>query len=254
MKKVLLLLIFTSLLSAMSTDYQPIKGCKSDKDQDGVMDVNDKCPNTPLEMRVDAIGCSNLDKTLDDDGDGVPNMSDKCLTTKEGLNVDESGCCTDCDSDGVLDAKDKCPNTPENFPVDKDGCEYSVDLKINFEVASSQIKQESSPDVEKFAEYMIQYPNYSVEIIGHTSSTGELEDNMILSNNRAEAVRDVLVNSGIESSRMKTSGVGPNSPIGDNDTEEGRAENRRIEVEVNRNIEAKKSPVSEDDSFYMMEE
>lgn len=93
-----------------------------DSDNDGVEDKFDQCPDTPYGVGVDKNGCP-----LDSDGDGVPDYLDKCPGTHSGFAVDEKGCPLDSDRDGVLDAFDKCPNTPQNIQVDDTGCPVDSD-------------------------------------------------------------------------------------------------------------------------------
>ena len=97
-----------------------------DSDGDGVSDSLDSCPNTPLGERVDANGCSS--SQLDTDGDGVTDNLDKCPNTPPGEQVDESGCSLsqiDSDGDGVNDNLDRCPDTPQGESVDANGCSSS---------------------------------------------------------------------------------------------------------------------------------
>jgi outer membrane protein OmpA-like peptidoglycan-associated protein len=93
-----------------------------DKDNDGVPDYLDQCPNTPKDIKVDATGCA-----LDTDKDGVPNYLDQCPNTPLGVKVNSKGCSLDADGDGVLDNLDKCPNTPRGMKVDKNGCALDSD-------------------------------------------------------------------------------------------------------------------------------
>ena len=95
---------------------------KKDSDHDGVPDYLDRCPNTPVGVKVDATGCP-----LDSDGDGVPDYMDKCPNTPKGVIVDTNGCPLDSDDDGVPDYKDKCPNTPPGVKVDSEGCPLDSD-------------------------------------------------------------------------------------------------------------------------------
>ena len=90
-----------------------------DTDGDGVYDHLDKCPDTPMGTKVDAVGCPFV---TDADGDGVTDDKDRCPGTPKGATVDSKGCPIDSDGDGVLDHKDACPNTPKGVPVDKFGC------------------------------------------------------------------------------------------------------------------------------------
>ena len=95
---------------------------KKDADKDGVADKWDKCPNTPLGVKVDKKGCP-----IDSDGDGVPDYLDKCPKTPARVRVDKSGCPLDTDRDGVPDYLDKCPKTPAGVKVDKRGCPIDSD-------------------------------------------------------------------------------------------------------------------------------
>jgi outer membrane protein OmpA-like peptidoglycan-associated protein len=101
-------------------------GCAlpKDADGDGVTDNLDRCPGTPAGDRVDATGCA-LPK--DADGDGVSDATDRCPNTPAGTAVDATGCPKDADRDGVSDASDKCPNTPAGTPVDATGCPKDSD-------------------------------------------------------------------------------------------------------------------------------
>lgn len=99
---------------------------KKDHDKDGVRDEWDMCPNTPKNVRVDALGCP-----IDSDGDGVPDYLDNCPGTPVaayGL-IDSTGCPIDSDGDGVPDYMDKCPNTPKAAfgHLDEHGCELDTD-------------------------------------------------------------------------------------------------------------------------------
>ncbi|MEI8273322.1 MAG: thrombospondin type 3 repeat-containing protein [Paludibacter sp.] len=98
------------------------KGCPIDSDGDGVPDYLDKCPKTPARVKVDKDGCP-----LDKDGDGVPDYLDKCPKTPQGVKVDKKGCPIDSDGDGVADYKDKCPDTPKASKVDSVGCPIDSD-------------------------------------------------------------------------------------------------------------------------------
>ncbi|MBI3789554.1 MAG: OmpA family protein [Gemmatimonadetes bacterium] len=97
-------------------------GCPIDTDKDGVADYLDKCPNTPAGARVDSNGCP-----VDSDGDGVADYMDKCPNTPRGAKVDAAGCPVDTDKDGVADYMDKCPNTPAGVKVDAAGCPVDTD-------------------------------------------------------------------------------------------------------------------------------
>jgi outer membrane protein OmpA-like peptidoglycan-associated protein len=107
---------------------------------------------------------------------------------------------------------------------------------INFELNKAVIKSDSEPTLDAAAEFMItefkQFPNLTVAIEGHTDSRGRASFNQTLSENRANAVKDYLVSKGVEASRLTAIGFGPDKPIADNATEQGRLQNRRIEFNV----------------------
>lgn len=102
---------------------------------------------------------------------------------------------------------------------------------IYFDFNSAEIKPESEPVLKELAKFLLENPDVEVYIVGHTDNIGSLEQNMDLSKRRAEAVVNFLVEKyGINPARLKAFGVGPLAPVASNDTEEGRAKNRRVEV------------------------
>ncbi|MDQ8157509.1 MAG: thrombospondin type 3 repeat-containing protein, partial [Gemmatimonadota bacterium] len=94
----------------------------ADADGDGVVDAEDRCPNTPTGTPVSAEGCP-----LDSDGDGVIDAQDRCPNTPRGTAVNATGCPLDADGDGVVDAQDQCPNTPRGTAVNATGCPLDAD-------------------------------------------------------------------------------------------------------------------------------
>ncbi len=140
----------------------------------------------------------------------------------------------DSDGDGVTDDRDQCPGTPAGTRVDADGCPLpvervaSVKLKVNFAFDSSNVQEQYFDDISELAAFLKRFDDIDVELEGHTDSTGPESYNQKLSQRRAEAVRDVLVNQhGIAASRIKPMGYGESQPVATNDTKAGRAENRR---------------------------
>lgn len=108
-----------------------------------------------------------------------------------------------------------------------------VELDVKFDFDKAEVKQESYGDIKALADFMKQYPQTSTVVEGHTDSVGSDAYNQGLSERRASAVRDVLVNQyGVESSRVQAVGYGESRPVADNATADGRAINRRVEAEV----------------------
>lgn len=141
----------------------------------------------------------------------------------------------DADRDGVPDANDLCSDTPRSYAVDKDGCPIAieevarVELLVNFDFDRSEVKEQYLPEIERVARFMEQYPDRVVELEGHTDSRGTDAYNLGLSQRRAEAVMAELVGRfGISPSRVSAKGFGESQPIGNNDSAQGRAENRRV--------------------------
>jgi outer membrane protein OmpA-like peptidoglycan-associated protein len=207
-----------------------------DADLDGVLNEDDECPT---EAGVEPHGCPE-DK--DGDKDGIPDSRDRC--PKEWGDT-PSGCpIPDQDQDGILDSTDECDEEPETYNgfKDEDGCpdEEPQELKqftgvvrgIRFASGKAVIRADSYRTLDRAAKVLKQYPEVRLEIVGHTDSTGSRETNVELSQRRAEAVKKYLAGKGIEESRLQVRGAGPDEPIGDNKTNAGRAQNRRIEFHL----------------------
>ena len=201
----------------------------TDKDADGVLDEIDRCPNTKLGEEVDEFGC--LIKK-DADKDGVPDDDDKCQNTPEGIKVDYRGCEVDSDDDGIPDSKDKCENTSKDFVVDGYGCPQTATLKVTFKSGRYDVDKKLINDLQNFALFLKENKGYDVIIYGYTDSMGKAASNLKLSQNRANAVKEALTRYGISETRLTSIGKGEENPVGDNKTKEGRAQNRRIEVEL----------------------
>lgn len=218
------------------------RGCPVDSDRDGVADYMDDCPNTPAGARVNSRGCPT-----DADNDGVYDGIDRCPNTPSGATVNDQGCPTDSDNDGVYDGLDRCPNTRRGTEVDRNGCPvpepepepepepvtYTF-RDVNFEFDSARLTSAGEALLREIGQTLAGIDNVRVEVHGHTDSVGTEEYNMTLSARRARAVRDFLV----ENFRALTAGqftvrdFGESQPIASNDTADGRARNRRVEIKV----------------------
>ncbi|MFV8571576.1 OmpA family protein [Marinobacter sp. SBS5] len=145
----------------------------------------------------------------------------------------------DSDGDGVPDNRDNCPNTPQGALVDDDGCakeltrEIKETLYVEFAHDKTEVQQAFYPDLKNLAKVLTQYPTSRILLEGHTDSTGPSSYNQKLSKSRADAVMKVLIDHfGINADRIRTTGMGESQPIATNDTDEGRAKNRRVEAIV----------------------
>lgn len=219
------------------------KGCPIDSDQDGIFDGLDQCEGTPVGATVDSLGCPS-----DADGDGVFDGIDECAATPEGARIDEKGCPLDSDDDGVYDGLDDCPDTPAGIGVDLNGCprieseperdfyndERMVLDDVRFLTGKAEVTSGITASIRLLARIMQKWPDIRVEIGGYTDSAGSDATNLQLSQERAEAVRDYLIErfQWITEDRITAVGYGEANPIADNSTEMGREQNRRVEARL----------------------
>ncbi len=205
----------------------PVAAAPPDSDGDGEPDHLDRCPGTPAGVAVDRHGCP-----IDSDGDGVPDYLDACPDTPAGVAVDGRGCPIDSDGDGVPDYLDQCPDTPLGVPVDETGCPLTLTLYINFAFDSDVIGAEYRSELDKAAAFVRANEDVPFIVIsGHTDSRGSAAYNLRLSERRAAAVRQALIDDyGLDRAKLIARGYGETQPIADNDTEEGRYQNRRVQL------------------------
>ncbi len=134
----------------------------------------------------------------------------------------------DEDGDGVMDDKDLCPGTPKGIAVDETGC-WALTNALLFDFDSAVVRKESYPVLNYTKEAFDAYPEMKVRIDGYTDSTGPDNYNMKLSERRANAVMNYLVNSvGISADRLTAVGFGETNPAFPNDTKANRQKNRRV--------------------------
>jgi outer membrane protein OmpA-like peptidoglycan-associated protein len=238
----------------------PVAEVPKDKDGDGIIDADDKCP--------DVAGVASLQGCPDKDGDGIADDADKCPdvaglvkyggcpvpdTDKDGINDEQDKCPTvagvaryqgcpipDTDGDGVNDEEDKCVN--EVGPVTNFGCpeiKQAVIDKINyaaknvfFATGSAKLLPKSFKPLNDVAKIMAEDKSLKLSIDGHTDSQGQPDKNQALSESRADAVKAYLASKGVDESRMTATGHGQDEPVADNKTATGRAKNRRVELKA----------------------
>ena len=231
-----------------------------DRDGDGILDADDKCPDTP--------GLASLQGCPDRDGDGIADGEDKCPdvaglakyqgcpipdTDGDGINDEEDKCITvkgiakyqgcpipDTDGDGVNDEEDKCPTRAGTAA--NSGCPViakEIIDKINFAAknvffatGSYKLLPKSFKSLNEVANLMKADESLMVDIDGHTDAQGTDESNQVLSDNRAGSVKEYLIKQGVDTGRLKSAGYGETKPVADNTSAAGRAKNRRTEMTV----------------------
>jgi outer membrane protein OmpA-like peptidoglycan-associated protein/outer membrane protein W len=232
-------------------------GCP-DTDGDGVQDSDDRCPNDPGSVEFE--GCP------DSDGDGVSNDKDQCPNVAglpalagcpdadgDGITDADDDCpgaagprgnrgCPwpDSDGDSVLDKDDQCPN--EAGTVANNGCPEDPSDIINemltglgpvtFNTGQSSILKDAEILLLEVVAILNAYPETKFVLEGHTDSKYTEKFNQRLSEKRASSVLNFLTANGIDVSRLSTVGFGEMAPVASNDTLEGRAQNRRVEVKL----------------------
>jgi outer membrane protein OmpA-like peptidoglycan-associated protein len=212
------------------------KGCGLDTDGDGVPNGIDQCPATPHGATVDARGCPS-----DSDADGVYDGIDQCPSTPKGATVDAKGCPSDSDADGVYDGIDQCPDTPSGQAVDDRGCPPGLiilknvpvrldQLGVYFDFNRATLRPGSSTALDLVGQALSQMPDVEIEVQGYADAVGSQAYNLRLSRQRAETVRDYLVQHfpKLDASRFTVKAFGESNPAASNATREGRDQNRRV--------------------------
>jgi len=225
---------------------------ETDRDKDGVLDVNDKCPDVP--------GTAALQGCPDRDGDGITDGEDKCPavaglakyqgcpipdTDKDGINDENDKCVEvpgvaryqgcpvpDTDGDGINDEEDKCPNAAG--PADNFGCPI-IGIKsyeVVFKSGSAVLLPQGKKVLDTVVLYLNKNTGVDITVDGHTDNSGNDKINNKLSLKRANAAKAYIVSKGIADARMTTAGFGSKQPIESNKTAAGRKKNRRIEIKI----------------------
>jgi outer membrane protein OmpA-like peptidoglycan-associated protein len=216
-----------------------LKGCP-DKDNDGITDSEDRCP--------DQAGAAEAKGCLDSDKDGIIDPDDACPSQPGSTQLKG---CPDRDLDGVADHKDNCPDTFGS--AENNGCplvkvieqvqtvqltqEEAKVLKeafdnLEFETGKAVLTQQSLESLHELAELLIQKKEYRLLISGHTDNVGKAAANLKLSKDRAMAVKKQLVGQGVSPDQVITEGFGSTRPVAFNSTPAGRQKNRRVEMKV----------------------
>lgn len=158
----------------------------------------------------------------------------------------------DEDDDGVFDRRDRCSDTPADTPVEHHGCplpQYPASVKpveppvsevitlngnVLFAYNQSELMPEARSELDSLMAKLQNTDVVSVKVVGHTDSQGSDAYNQKLSERRASSVAAYLLSQGLAPNKLTSEGRGESQPVADNDTEEGRAQNRRVELHINR--------------------
>ncbi|HMU41498.1 MAG TPA: OmpA family protein [Pseudomonadota bacterium] len=228
---------------AMGDKPDPRKlGCpQNDRDADGIDDAEDQCPDIAQGAHPSPTqkGCPDKDT----DGDSVFDAVDQCKELPQGLSPDPKrpGCpALDFDGDTVPDDTDACPERPGVPSSDprKNGCPGLVALsggtiklsqQVFFKFNRDGIQKASFPLLRAVADLLKARPELKrIEIQGHTDNRGPADYNLDLSDRRAKAVMQHLVEQGVDATRLAAKGYGDTQPLGNNNTVRGRLQNRRV--------------------------
>ena len=232
--------------------FEDADGCPDlDNDEDEILDTEDKCPLEPEDKDdfQDEDGCPDLD----DDEDTILDTEDACRLSPEDFDEfeDEDGCPDpDNDKDGLLDDVDQCPNEAEviNGNKDDDGCpdegeesvvvegnqiEVKLDKVVFFERGRARLQSKARPVLEQLAQLLKNHQEIKMlRIIGHTDKLGSRKLNEKLAQRRAEWMKYLLVKLGIDSERIEAIGKAWDQPRANNESNRGRARNRRVEFKI----------------------
>jgi OOP family OmpA-OmpF porin len=228
-----------------ASDDPKKNGCPlRDKDEDGIFDDDDACPEVKGVENEDPKknGCPP-----DKDEDGILDDDDACPDEKGEKNEDpkKNGCPPpkDTDGDGIIDPEDACPTAagPRNEDPKKHGCpeariekgQIRIIEQVKFKTGSDVILPVSDSILQAVLNIMKEHPEIGkLGIEGHTDNRGAAQFNKNLSKKRAASVVRWLTNHGVEAGRLQSAGYGFERPLDSNDTEEGRAANRRVEFHL----------------------
>ena len=229
-------------VAGVKSDDPKTNGCPPDRDGDGIDDLKDACPDVAGVKSDDPKknGCPP-----DKDADGIPDDKDAC-PDQAGVATDDplsNGCPPDRDGDGIIDTEDACPDAPGPGDPDpkRNGCplarieagQIKIVEQVRFKFGSAEILRDSDPTLLAVATTLKDHPEIvKLRVEGHTDNKGREDTNVRLSHERAAAVVKWLASAGIDKKRMDAMGYGMKRPIDNNNTDQGRQNNRRVEFHI----------------------
>lgn len=230
-------------VAGTASDDPKTNGCPPDRDRDGVFDLVDACPDAAGSPSDDPKknGCPAGDR----DSDGIEDAKDACpdLAGSRSDDAMANGCPSDRDGDGAYDAEDACPDAagPPDPEPKRNGCplariedgQIKIVEQVKFRVGSAEIVRDSDPTLLAIAAMLKDHPEITkVRVEGHTDNTGSPAGNVQLSQKRAEAVVKWLSGYGLDKKRFEAKGMGATQALDSNATDEGRQNNRRVELHI----------------------
>ena len=186
-----------------------------------------------LDCTDEAIKAIIIEQTLDTDGDGLVDKNDKC--PKEFGTEENEGCPDKTASEeNLLEEKDELnsENDTKKEKYIKSDVEKMIASNIYFELNLFSINPAERSKLNDIKNLLNSYPDIKIDIVGHASSDGPSDYNMLLSEKRANMVKMTLNNLGIDSSRLKVSFSGENEPTSSNISNKGKSKNRRVEISI----------------------
>jgi OmpA-OmpF porin, OOP family len=181
-----------------------------------------------LEQLTTVTGCG-FASTADSltSGNNMADFVEKVFLSPAPIQVAEPEPFVDSDGDGVADHLDKCPGTPKGATVDAEGC--WIIGTIHFDFDEAEIKSDAIPVLNEIGDVMQKNPGLNMNVNGFTDNIGTLEYNQRLSERRAQAAKNYLVDRKLGIERFTINGFAYTMPVSSNETEEGRRMNRRVE-------------------------
>ena len=186
-----------------------------------------------LDCTDEAIKAIIIEQTLDTDGDGLVDKNDKCPKL---FGTEENEGCPDetASKENLLEEKDELDfeNNTKKEKYTKSDVEKMIASNIYFELNLFSINPAERSKLNDIKNLLNSFPDIKIDIVGHASSDGPSDYNMLLSEKRANMVKMTLINLGIDSSRLKVSFSGENEPTSSNISNKGKSKNRRVEISI----------------------